>query len=319
MNKHLIYRTTLFFMTMAVASFLQAGQEIPDYPVDKVSEHVWVIHGPTEFPNKKNQGFMNNPAIIVTDVGVVIIDPGSSVYSGRMVLRQVKKLTDKPVTHVFNSHIHGDHWLGNHAIKEAYPEARIYAHPIMIEQAKTGVGEEWVKMMDSLTEGATRGTKAVIPANALSNGQEVKVGNLTFRSHLTDHAHTKTDLMVQIVEERLLITGDNVMFKRVGRMDDGNFRGNIKACEYALSLDTKTYVPGHGPSGGKEIVEPYCNLLKTLYSEAGKGVEEGLSDFEIKPKVVEILANYNDWPGFEGEIGRFVSLAVLEYEQAAFE
>ena len=84
-------------------------------------------------------------------------------------------------------------------------------------------------------------------------------------------------------------------------------------------MDLKTYVPGHGRSGGKEVVMPFCELLKVIYAEAEKGVEEGLSDFEIKPAVVEKLADYGDWPGFDSEIGKLVSLAVLEYEQAAFE
>ena len=52
-----------------------------DYPVTKLTERVYVIHGPNETPNKKNQGFFNNPGFVLTKKGVVVIDPGSSVQS----------------------------------------------------------------------------------------------------------------------------------------------------------------------------------------------------------------------------------------------
>jgi glyoxylase-like metal-dependent hydrolase (beta-lactamase superfamily II) len=36
---------------------------------------------------------------------------------------------------IFNTHVHGDHWLGNQAIVERYPAVKIYAHPNMIEHS----------------------------------------------------------------------------------------------------------------------------------------------------------------------------------------
>ena len=88
-----------------------------DYPPQEIAPGVYVIHGPKELPSPENQGFMNNPAWIVTDDGVVVVDPGSSVQVGEMVLARIEKTTDKPILAVFNSHIHGDHWLGNQAIR----------------------------------------------------------------------------------------------------------------------------------------------------------------------------------------------------------
>ena len=92
-----------------------------EWTPEQVSPGVYVIHGPTELPSPSNQGFMNNPAFIVNDAGVVVIDPGSSVQVGEMVLARIEKITDKPILAVFNSHIHGDHWLGNQAIRARYP------------------------------------------------------------------------------------------------------------------------------------------------------------------------------------------------------
>src|SRR4029453_1684742 len=91
------------------------GDIVRDYPAEKIAAHTYVIHGPREIASVANQGFMNNPAFIVTGEGVVVIDPGSSRQAGRMVLKQLRKITNKPVTHVLNTHIHGDHCRANRA------------------------------------------------------------------------------------------------------------------------------------------------------------------------------------------------------------
>ena len=120
-----------------------------------------MIHGPTELPSPSNQGFMNNPAFVVTDEGVVVIDPGSSVQVGEMVLARIEKVTDKPILAVFNSHIHGDHWLGNQAIRAKYPDVPIYGHERVPPKVEAGAGTEWVDLMLSMTEKATAGTGVV--------------------------------------------------------------------------------------------------------------------------------------------------------------
>ena len=114
-----------FFLLAVNAS--SAENIVRDYLVDQVAPHTYVIHGPLGYPSVENQSFMNNPGFVITDIGVVLIDPGSSVQAGRMVLKQIQTVTDKPITHVINTHIHGDHWLGNHAVAEVFPKAVLMA------------------------------------------------------------------------------------------------------------------------------------------------------------------------------------------------
>ena len=306
-------------LALFVVVFPTVAEELPDVAAEKVAAHTWVIHGPMSLPNPQNGGFMNNPAFVVTGAGVVIVDAGSSVAAGRMVLRQIAKVTDQPVTHVFASHIHGDHWLANQAIADAFPAAKFYAHPKLIEQAKGGQAEFWIDLMNQLTEGATKDTRALIPGEALTDLQEIKVGGITFRAYLSDFAHTRTDAMIEVVEDSLLVGGDNFLAGRMSRLDDGSFRGNIAACERAVALGLKRYVPGHGPTGGVQTAERFCGLLKTLYGEVGKYYEQGMSDFEMKDQVVAALEPWREWGGFSEGIGKLISLAVLEVEKADFE
>ena len=282
---------------------------------EKVGADTYVIHGPQGLPSVANQSFMNNPAWIITNDGVVVIDPGSSVQVGRMVVAQLRKTTKKPVTHVFNTHVHGDHWLGNQAILEAWPKATIIAHPDMIKQAKDGAAEFWVKLMSDMTEGYTDGTRAEIPTVEAADGQEFKIGGKTFRIHSSDDAHSKTDLMIEIVEDRILFTGDNVLNRQVMNMRDGTFKGIMRANERALALNAKQYVPGHGKTGDRKLVEEQKAYFDTLMSEVRRMYDEGMSDFEMKPVIAEKLKAYEDWAEWDTNLGPQISMAILEIEQ----
>ncbi len=311
-------RIILLLLMLGSAS-ARVWATLPDYPAKKIAAHTWVIHGPLGLPSKANRGFMNNPAFVMTKTGVVIIDPGSTLESGRMVLRQIRKLTALPVTHVLNTHVHGDHWLGNQAVAEAFPDAVIMAHPKMIQQARDGEAERWVATMERLTEGISRGTRAVIPGKAVDEGASFKSGGLSFRIHAPPAAHSDTDIMIEVVEDSVIFLGDNALVRRIGRMDDGSFRGNIAALDVALATKVKHFVPGHGPSGDRQVAAAYKNYLSTLYQRTAALYEEGLADFEMKKDIVARLKKYHDWVGFRDEVGRHISLAVLEVEKAEFE
>ncbi|OQX05736.1 MAG: hypothetical protein BWK73_32695, partial [Thiothrix lacustris] len=264
---------------------------------EKISEHVYVIQGPTGYPNKENQGFMNNPGFIVTDKEVAVIDPGSSSAIGRAVLAHIRKVTDKPITQVFTTHVHGDHWLGNQAFKEENPDVKFFAHPTMIEEATNGAAAEWISTMDTMTEKATAGTEAIIPTEVLANGQEIKVGDLTLKAHIIEgKVHSATDVMYEVVGEKVLFTGDNINNKRIIRMDDGSFVGSIKAAEHALTLDVDKVVPGHGPTGSKNTLTYYRDYLSKVYSSV-KEMRNEMEAHEMKPKIAEKLADYKDWQG----------------------
>lgn len=285
------------------------------YPAQQISANIYVIHGPQGVPSKANQSFMNNPAWIITPDGVVVIDPGSSVQAGRMVVAQLRKTTNKPVTHVFNTHVHGDHWLGNQAILDVWPHATIIAHPDMIKLAKNGADAFWIKLMSDMTGGYTDGTRAAIPTVEAVDGQEFKIGDKTFRIHSSTDAHSKTDLMIEMVEDRILFTGDNVLNHQAMNLMDGTFKGVMKATDQALALKARLYVPGHGKTGDRTFVVAQKAYFDILMPEVRRMYGEGKSDYEMKPVIADKLKAYRDWVEWDTFLGQQISLAILEIEQ----
>ena len=304
-----------FFSTLSLAD---KGPALKDYPAEQVADNVYVIHGPLEMPNPVNQGFMNNPAFVITSDGIVVIDPGSSVQTGEMVLRVMAKVSDKPVIAVFNSHIHGDHWLGNQAIRAAYPDAPIYGHPNMIALIEAGAGQDWVDLMERLTEGKTVGTGVTGPNKTINHGDVFKYGGMTFKVHHYGKAHTTSDIMIEIPERSITFLGDNVLKDRVPRIDDGDVQGNIATCKRIMETGSKVYVPGHGPTGDASVPKVYQRYLEILYTTVQKYYDEGLSDFEMKEPVAEALSEYAGWSGFDEQLGRHISVTYLQVEEAAW-
>jgi glyoxylase-like metal-dependent hydrolase (beta-lactamase superfamily II) len=307
-------------LAAGVAIAMQIGPPIRgEWAPDKVAEDVYVIHGPLGVPTPENQGFMNNPAFIVGDDGVVVVDPGSSLQVGEMLLERIGQVTDKPVVAVFNSHIHGDHWLGNQAIRARYPDVPIYGHERVGPKIVAGVGTQWVQLMLDMTQKATAGTRIVKPDHPVSDGDVIDAAGLTFRIFNNDKAHTDTDIMLLVEEKQVMFLGDNAGHERILRLEGGSFRGNVAALETALQTGAKVFIPGHGPTAGTEAASLYRDYLQTVYATVAAGYSEGKADFEIRPDLLPKLDAWKGWEGFDNLLGAHISAAYLEAEAADFE
>jgi len=90
-------------LTVGVAQELRPVRPpLPD--AVKIKDNLYVIGAST--PGNDFTG--GNTVIFVTDSGVVLVDTKLSGY-GAVNLQNVKKVTDKPVTTIINTHTHGDH------------------------------------------------------------------------------------------------------------------------------------------------------------------------------------------------------------------
>lgn len=290
------------------------------HTLDQVSKHIYVVHGTQALPSPESRGFMNNPSAILTDQGVIIVDPGSSAEIGRQLLDKVRAVSDKPVIAVFNTHVHGDHWLGNHGIREVYPTVPIYAHTRMIEKVNAGAGENWINLFMGMTRGVVAGTQVAGPNIGLEGGEVLVLDGVTLRIHHTGHAHTDHDLMIEVADDKGLFFGDIVAARRVPHSDvpqDASFKGSIAAIRTLLDRPIDIYIPGHGQSGGREVPESSLRFLETLTASVTKYFNQGLQGFEMKEKVIEDLAEYKDWNNFS-EMGRVINFIYQEVERDNF-
>jgi glyoxylase-like metal-dependent hydrolase (beta-lactamase superfamily II) len=315
-SEHIVVAIALLFITSTATADGSRKIRI-DYPLTTLAKDVYLVQGPISEPNKDNQGFRNNVVIIVTQSGVVVMDPGTSVYVGNMVLEKIRGVTDKPVVAVFNSHVHGDHWLGNQAFKNANPDVNIYAHSKMIQLAATGEGNRWIDRFNAVTDNAVVGTEPIVPNVPVTDGQTIVVGRMDFRIHATGPAHSDGDIMIEVPQKGILFTGDNVRNGTVA-INIASFRGNIAAMDRALNSKADVYIPGHGKPGGRKVVLAYRDFIETLRSTVAKHYETGMEAHQIKPLVLQALNEYRHWTLFEENIGRLVSLVYLEVEEESF-
>ena len=307
-------------MKVSLAHDARAPSSIEQYPLDRVSHSIYVVHGVHKLPDPKNRGFMNNPAAILTKSGVIIVDPGSSAEIGKQLLKKVRKVSDKPVIAVFNTHVHGDHWLGNHGIREVYPKVPIYAHARMIERVNAGEGEDWIRLFTGMTKGAVAGTKAVAPNIGLKGGETLRLDGVTLRIHHTGHAHTDHDIMIEVVDDKALFFGDIVNNKEVTNSavpQDASCKGSITAIKTMLDGSATLFIPGHGRSGGREVPESTLRFLERLRASVTKHYKQGLAAYEMQDSIIKELAEYSDWYNFN-EMGRVITFVYQEVERDHF-
>lgn len=299
-----------------------AGPEVPDRPLLQVSRHVWIVPAAEGFPTPENQGLMCNMTFIRTTRGVVVVDSGASVQIGRMGLRQLRKLTSQPVVAVINTHYHGDHWMGNHAFVEAFGEALpIYAHPGTIEAVRGQQGSLWSRLLSQATNQATAGTRIVPPNRPLAHGDVLRFGDLTLRMHHYGKVHTPADICVEVVEDQLTCLGDIAMDRRIANMDDGSYIGTFKAYdELERVTQTRIWLPAHGRPGPGVLAWNRA-LFEGIYRPCEQAVKEGRPLEEAKEIVLRdprVAARAGETEGFAANIGKYVSIAYLEAEAAAF-
>jgi glyoxylase-like metal-dependent hydrolase (beta-lactamase superfamily II) len=298
------------------------GPAVADIPAQRLSKHVWMIYSPDGFPTPQNRGMMANIIFVVTSVGVVVIDSGASLQIGQMAIRMIRKVTDKPVVAVFNSHYHGDHWLGNHAFVKTYGDKLpIYSLASTITKLMGTEGNLWRGLMERWTNQSTIGTQVVIPNTAVQHGQVIQFGDVSLRMHHYGTAHTPSDLSVEIVQDKVTAVGDIAMTNRIANMDEGSYPGTFKYYKALMAAaGEQLWVPGHGHAR-QDLLKTYGEFMSGIWEPSLKAVEDGKSEAEARAAVLRdarVASRAKTMDGFNGNIGKYISLAYLEAEKVAF-
>lgn len=78
-----------------------------------------------------------NTIFIINETDVVVVDTTLTPGSAKETLAALRKLTNKPVRYVVNTHWHDDHIMGNQVYREAFPGAEFVAHAKTLEYLPT--------------------------------------------------------------------------------------------------------------------------------------------------------------------------------------
>ena len=84
--------------------------------------------------------FEANNVFIVNDDDVVVVDANFTPSSTRQVLAALRRVTDKPVRYVVNTHWHDDHVTGNQVYADFFPGVEFIGHA-SARADMAGVGE----------------------------------------------------------------------------------------------------------------------------------------------------------------------------------
>lgn len=299
------------------------GPAVPDVSPTQLAEGVYTIHAHDKFPTPANQGFFTSIMFIVTDQGVVAIDPSASVQIGQMAIRMIKTVTDKPVIAVINTHYHGDHWMGNQAFTDAYPGIPIYSMKETAEAIKTVLGEEWISMALKMTNDATAGTKIVPPNHYVKGGDVLEFGRTKINIHHFGQCHTPYDLVLEIVGTPIVHVGDVIMDHRMAGMgdDEGSFIHGIAALKkMKAALPGKTFFPCHGDPA-PHILDEEISLFESIYNtaNAAQAADKSMSEAVAMVKALPFMQEYaKNTPDYEDSVGKWTSIAYLEAQQANF-
>jgi cyclase len=69
-----------------------------------------------------------NSVFIINEQDVIIVDTTLTPGTAREELAALRKLTNKPVKYVINTHWHDDHIMGNQVYRDAFPSVEFIAH-----------------------------------------------------------------------------------------------------------------------------------------------------------------------------------------------
>lgn len=278
---------------------------------EKIAPNTYLLQGKMQDFSRKNGGNIVNTAFVVTSEGVVVFDTGPSLRYGEAMRKVIASVTDQPVVHVFNSHQHPDHFLGN----QAFADVGIWALPKTGEQIAQH-GSAYAENMYRMVGDWMRATEVKLPTKPLEQ-REMKVGDHLFRFYAFT-GHSGSDLVMVDETTGVMFAADMVFFQRMLTTPHTPGLGTwAKELKELVAIPFKVMVPGHGPVvKDNRAVKQMLSYMDWLDSTLRDSAAEGKSMHEVmQSKLPAALAEINL---SREEFVRSVVHLYPDYEEAAF-
>ena len=333
MSRSLVFSSAVLIAALAPASRAQtpASKPTPDhhertaddvFKVEPLAGNVYALYG-----RGGNVGFYVGPdAVTVIDSQFKELAPG--------IVEQIKKVTDKPIKFLVNTHHHGDHVGGNELFRQfamiiahdnvrtrmlASPEAIKKDYPARLEKAKAAGNAEMAKFLQEQLDWAAKVKVEEIPAPVLTFDSELRIhpgGDETIQVWHLPPAHTDGDSVVFFEKAKILHMGDD-FFNRVIPFVDvssgGSAKGYVAALDKVLArvpADAKV-IPGHGKVSDVAGLKAFRQYFVDLLDAAAKAKAAGKSKDDFV-KSADLPA-YRDYDGYKD---RFADNAAAAYDES---
>lgn len=236
------------FAALSTASFAQEGEQ--EVYVDTADLGAGIYSLIT--------GRGGNVGLSVGEDGVFLIDTQFAPIAPFLDRAQRAVSGDRSVDIVLNTHLHGDHVLGNAYFAEA--GAVIMAH----ESVRPALENPVTAQLTGSTPEPLAG--AFLPVINLRGEETLTLNGQTVRLHHEPAAHTAGDIWVHFVEADVIHAGDLLFsgwFPYIDLDNGGTVEGFIAGMQSiadAAGPDTQV-IPGHGPLSTKADLEASIAML----------------------------------------------------------
>jgi glyoxylase-like metal-dependent hydrolase (beta-lactamase superfamily II) len=191
--------------------------------------------------------FWNNSVIIEGTHEVMLVDAQLTKTSAEKVLQEIKE-TKKPLSIIYITHEHADHFLGLEVFREACPRVRIIANSAVVDRINNVYQEKIDKWKKILGSGATSRVVAIDKFD----GNFIKFENSKIEVLKNIQGDTDENTMLWIPGQRILIAGDvlfNDMHLYTAETDSKAREKWLKSLNKIRELNASVVIPGHSKVG----------------------------------------------------------------------
>lgn len=255
---------------IASAIFIQkaTAQEFDSVEIktNKLSEKIFML-----------EGSGGNIGVLTGKDGTVLIDDQFAPLSEK-INNALKKLTDKTVKFVINTHFHDDHVGGN--------ENFASEGTVIVAQANSRLRMTTDQLMAAFNSTQKAAPYQALPKITFTESVTLHLNGETVEVLHIKNAHTDGDAVIYFKESNIIHTGD--VFVRYGlpfidQPHGGSIDGMIAGIDDIMNLindDTKI-IPGHGDIATKKDMFDYKKMLQTVRDRITDGIKKGKTLNEI--------------------------------------
>jgi len=258
----------LLFVALFFASInhLFAQDKAVEFSTFQLSDTVYMLKG---------RG--GNIGISTGEDGLYIIDDQLRPITDQL-LKAIRKISNKPIRFVINTHYHADHVGGNETIGNA--GAVLIAHENIRKRMTT---EQVSIFMNNTTPPYPKGALPVVTFN---DRLSLHLNGETATAYYVANGHTDGDSIIHFPVSNVIHMGDmffNGLYPYVDLDAGGSMQGLVAAANLALSMadESTRIIPGHGPLGMTEDLKNYRDYLVQAGANVQTLIDEGMDLVQI--------------------------------------